>query len=143
MTQALLALRLAAVARLQLAFEHAKEGGLRQRLLYMAADCLDKTRPSGGLGAFDTPTEGDQVGFLVRNRAYLEPLEPERWQPARVPSAAWPDGCAGPLRSLDRLCKRPNEPLKPSERVALRHWLQPALQRYPALGPDVVGVLGA
>ncbi len=143
MNAALLALRLAAVARLQLAFEHAKEPQLRQRLLYMAADCLDKTRPSGGLGAFDTPADGDQVGFLVRNRHYLEPLEPGRWQPARVPASAWPEGAALALRVLDRLCKRPSEPLKPSDRVALRHWVQPALERYPALGPDVVGLLGA
>ena len=143
MSRALLSLRLAAVARLQLAFEHAKEPALRQRLLYMAADCLDKTRPSGGLGAFDTPADGDQVGFLVRNRDYLEPLEPERWQPARVPTSAWPQGCAVPLRALDRLCKRPDEALKPADRVALRHWLQAALERYPELAPDVVGQLGA
>ena len=130
------ALTLAAVARLQAAFEASPSDHERRNLLLCAADFMDRTVPAPALKQqLQQAKPSDQVGTLVARRGNIAPVPPGLWQARRVEASALPVQHYSGVRALERYLRRErSNPTMTCERVL--EWVEPVFDRYPELAAE-------
>lgn len=131
------ALCLATIARLQLAFAEASGMDAQRKLLFCSADYADKTQSSAELYLYRRAlADMDDVEFLITHRQHIDFVPQAEWKKRRVTVLQYPKEHADKLKLVDRLLKNETK-LKTRELALLKSWFKPVLEKYPTLEQDL------
>lgn len=130
---ALVALTLSAVARLFIAFQHARSPAQQANFLQAAGDLLDKTVPFDDVKKGLQSAGANQVAYLVERRHRIAAVPPGLWRKDKASlNEMGAEHYSGYRAVVNILKAGPGQDVTQAWPRA-RAWLEPAWARYPAL----------